>query len=246
MKRLIAILLCGVLCAGFFSGCTQNQTQQPEKQPENPSQTQTDSNNEQHTDDDLETLKEQIIITCEYDKEVQEGGKQRVIVKAENTTDKTFTGDVHVTFKAGTKIVGRDMMIIEDLTPGNTTWCNMYTEICIEDPVAEISFSKGYKFEEDGLGGESSGARIDEAMSAALKEYFDGNFFSTSWYPEIKKCEVFSQDGKYYAEITVGSPNDQQINTIGRTAVMSFKEVALEKVVVKNESGDILKTISQR
>lgn len=233
MRKLVAILFCLAAFIGLVSGCTQGTAEPVVEQKE----AQIDEKRE------LEALKEQILITCQYDKEVQNDGKQRVIVTAENTTDKTFTGDVHIMFKVGTKIVGRDMMIIENLTPGNTTWCNMYTEVCAEEPVAEIDFSKGYKFEENAP---SSNAVIDEAMSAALKEYFDGNFFSTSWYSEIKKCEVFSQDEKYYAEITVGNPSDQQLTTIGKSTVTNFKKVTLEKVVIKNEAGDSLKTFSQR
>lgn len=168
----------------------------------------------------------------------------QVIVTAENASKYNFTGDINVEFRnSSNKIVGYDMLIVEELTPGNSTYGRINVSET-ENLTFKYNFSKGCVFEEAAA---SSGGTINDKATSTLNDNMKGSFGGgnggtpTSWYGYIVKLEVFIEDNQNYAVATVNTSDNESIKRIGNTIYANYsKDLFLVNVLVKDESGNTL------
>lgn len=177
-------------------------------------------------------------------------GKTKMTVWVENTGEKIFTGDIHLYFYNGDhKKTGYDMIIVENLKPGQKTYCNIFTTPS-ESVEFKYDFSKLYKFEEDVT---ESGAELDDEKSKELSEMMEGSFggagnpeFATSWYKYIENLEIYSGDSGYYAVVTVSSDATYEAtDRIAHSVLANFDNPNLIKTIVNDTSGNQIKEISK-
>ena len=164
----------------------------------------------------------------------------QAIVFVKNTGTYTFTGDIHVYFyDSERKKVGYDMLIIKDLTAGNST----YVRIKLSKTTGlsiKYDFASGYKFTK---GTSSSGGVIDDTISKELITVMNENFGNaygnpTSWYKYIIKIEVYKATGYNYAVITVNTTDKESVDRIGNTVFGNYlKKYNLSRVTVLNNAG---------
>lgn len=81
--------------------------------------------NTQATAKELESVK----ITTEIQNMINENGKQKVTVHAQNNGDKIFDGSISVMSISKTgKVVDSDVMLVEKLAPGKSTYAITWLE----------------------------------------------------------------------------------------------------------------------
>lgn len=216
MKKLIITTFAVLITAALMAGCgAGSQTQVSTPTPSESAQVSTAVSPQksiQETESSKEDLLSKILVTYKADTLI-ENGKQRMIVYVENKSGKTFTGDIHVTFKNGAKkTLGYDMLIVEDLPTGQKTYTNIYITPS-NDIKMEIDFSSSYRFT---LPAASMGGTVDEALSEALTQDMSA-FSETTWYPRIQKIEVYDTGAEsYYAVVTVDAAAEQEaVDRIG-------------------------------
>lgn len=165
-------------------------------------------------------------------------------VDIKNTSDKVFTGDIHVYFfdKNG-KEVGYDMLMIEDLKAGNTGLCNVRVEATPDD--MDYSFSSEFKFTDDKIAEGKLNEELTTELATDLADSFGNEYFTAEWYPSIKSVEVFSTDDEInYIVATVSEGGDEIGNILFGNYVFGDKSDFV-KVIVKNEDGNTVFTKSK-
>jgi len=225
MEKAAILFFVLILSVVLLTGCARDTTQEATPQDE--------------------ALLEDIEVTFTADA-LMSDGKQRMIVYVENKSSKVFTGDIHVDFEESDgKAIGWDMIIVEELGIGQQTWANIFVTPSY-DITMTYRFARGYSFKEIDI---KAGGTADKVLSASLTQFMFENFggmgdpsFATSWYPSIKRMEVFASDDIYYAVATVSTTDQTSISRIGNTILVNFGDVELTKVVVKDESGKLLFT----
>ncbi len=147
-------------------------------------------------------------------------GYEKVIVENQGTY--IFTGDIHIRFyNSNNKIVGRDMMIVESLAPGNRTWANISVSELGELSL-KYEFADSYEFTVPQLADSSDSP--DEAWSAELTESMS-SFQTASWYSCIETINVYKGDEDRDATVIVlvnTNTTDEQANRIGNAVFGNF------------------------
>lgn len=250
IKKIISIILIVFLILLSVVGCKDNNSIQKNVQG-----TRTQQGDASNTSKDLKNDKvsqqativdeeflQQIELT--YGEDPPFNDRQIITVWAENKSNKIFTGDVHITFKDGqNKIIGSDMIIIEDLKPNSKTYAKLSVK---PSRIIEMSYSfaKGYSFVEDNIGKEGT---VDEALTESLTQYMYESFggfgrkeFAASWYEYLIELKVYRDDEVYYAIVIAGTKDEAIVERIAMTVLANFKEVELSKVIVKDKNDNIL------
>ena len=240
MKKYSVIVIV-LLLIMILGGCKDsNLTHIDNKEPETAPEIQQEVIAEPEKNEDEELLN-QIDVT--HDEATVLNDKQIVTVWVENKSDKIFTGDVHITFRDGSKIIGSDMIIVEELKPGNKTYTKVGADLSNSIDMS-YRFAREYSFADDDIGKDGT---YDEASSEALMQYMFESFggsgkkeFAASWYECISKLEIYKSEDVFYSIITVNTDDKTSIERIANTVLVNFKDVELLKTIVKNEDGDIL------
>jgi len=180
---------------------------------------------------------EDIKVTSEVDNTLNQA-----IVTVKNDSPYTFTGDIHVYFyDLNDKQVGYDMLIIENLKAGNSTYARINLSKT-PAPSFKYRFAQGYSFAEDAPASEGT---IDEALSAELADTIEKSFGTTSWYKNIDKIEVYTVAENNYAIIIVNSSDEDIVSRIGNTVFGNYSQkynqhFNLSRVIVQDSSGTVL------
>lgn len=247
MKKGIALTLAAVLVAAT-SGCSaQSGKQEPPSIPSEqissvissdvPSDIiSSEVSSDVQTKSEKEALLEKIIVKGEISSE-------KTVVTVENKTDKVFTGDIHVYLRDGKKSIYTDMVIVEDLKPGNQTYANLICDKANSDTTFDYEFSNSVEFSEDSTKNEE-GSKKDDSMTKALSENFELNFSATSWSKNVSEIAVFGTENNFYAEIVVDTDDNESIKNI--TNAILFLDIDgknLDKVIIKDKQG---KTLNQK
>lgn len=256
MKKLFVGIIAALLTVSLFGcGAEQNVSQSVSEESSKTESVNMPSENEGSSEpsnaessEPEEKNLESIKVTYEDGGTVD--GKTKMTVWVENTGEKIFTGDIHLYFYNGDhNKTGYDMIIVEDLKPGQKTYCNIFTTPS-ESVEFKYDFSKSYKFEEDVT---ESGAELDDEKSKELSEMMEGSFggagnpeFATSWYKYIENLEIYSGNSGYYAVVTVSAdPTDEAVDRIANSVLANFDNPNLIKTIVNDTSGNQIKEISK-
>jgi hypothetical protein len=182
-----------------------------------------------------------ISVTYDEDTLTDENGKQRMIIRFENKTDKIFSGDISATFYGSSDILGWDVFTVKDFKPGENGNGNVY--ITPSDKKRFAYDITNYKFSEDKA---SSGGKIDKSKSDELSKYMYESFggsgdkeLSADWYWYIKKIEVFTDGETSYAVTTISTEDEADAKSIGNAILSNANEQGFEiaEIVVKDQSG---------
>lgn len=185
------------------------------------------------TDGENKELLDKLAISADFDIPID--GEQRVIVHVTNNSDKTFTGNIHVNIEdsAGKNLVS-DMVIVESLKPGQSTFANVFSEPN-GNPVFSYEISKDFLFDDAGIA-DGVGAK-DDALSKEIFDDFMLSFGGTTWGPDITDISIFSDGASYWAEVTISSiENSENIQNI-TFANLKVGDSRVSKVIVKDSTG---------
>ncbi|GEM_PF-3728517 len=199
---------------------------------------------------DKEQLKN-ISVTYTADDLYDDAGKQRMLVVVENKGDKTFSGNVMVTFWGDGQSLGSDLFPVKELKPGSKGQGEIY--IIPSSKFQFIYDISGYSFVENTI---NSDGKEDENKSKILTQNMYEGFggsgnkeFATSWYPYIKKLAVYENNDNYYVVVTVSSSEKEITDKIGNAVFgnTAFGDgvdgTKMNEVIVKDQTG---KTLFQR
>jgi len=171
-------------------------------------------------------------IEVTFDKDIIDGNDMRLKVYVKNTSDKVFTGDIHVFFymSDGKTRLGQDMLIVEDLSPGCESWSNVTIKEYNGTPKLELEYSN-IVFEEV----EETTAEMELTATEKTANSVRLNFDITSWYVDIKSIEVY-EDGTCI--VVSASHND---NSVIASSVWSCgHDYGVKTVQVIDEKGKVL------
>ncbi|MBQ9949214.1 MAG: hypothetical protein IJO93_00655 [Clostridia bacterium] len=192
------------------------------------------NDNKQETEQRFDTL-DGITVTAEPDPAVK-----RYIIKVENKTDKALNAYLHLYIKDGSRTVASDTMIIEELKPGNSTWCNLNTD----------DVNSSYKFEYSFTQVEWSEIKeevkqLDSSKSKELTDWMYENFggmgnpqFAASWYSDIQKIEAYKVEGGYSVVVTLKSSTNATV--ICNSIAANKKKDGVKTVEAVDSNGNSL------
>lgn len=195
---------------------------------------------EEKIDNKDKKLLEKILITYKVDSIADD--KQIMQVSIKNTTDKTFTGDIHIYFedKEG-KEIGYDMAIVESLKAGNTTICNIKAKVIKEEDVKiDYNFSDKFSFTDDNITEGTLNKELSNKISKSMKESFGNEHFTADWYPSITNIEVYETDNEKYIVATVTDDGEKIGNILFGN--FAYGEDKISKIIIKDKEDNVLFT----
>ncbi|MBQ3560091.1 MAG: hypothetical protein IJA07_11300 [Agathobacter sp.] len=175
-------------------------------------------------------------IEVSFTKDRIDGDDLHLKVYIKNISEMKFSGDIHVFFytKEGNERLGSDLIIVDELLPGQHSWTNVVIDKYMGTPELELEFTNPIF-----TSIEEHSAEINNDVTEKTKNSFRLNFEGVSWYEDVMDIVVY-KDGTCVVTIKLNAKEDGQFYA---NAIWSCSNVhGVERVRVVDDNGN-LKTV---
>jgi len=157
-----------------------------------------------------------------------------ITVFTKNNSDETFIGDIYVALYSadGKRLLGSDVIIIDELLPGRESWAKIVVDAYLGIPRMEIDFWN-VTFRPI----EKITAEIDDEATKATKDSYYWGFYDVSWYKDITDIVVYT-DGNCVVTVKSSTKNEGQF--YAATIWGCGNEHGVKSVQVINPEGTVL------
>ena len=164
-------------------------------------------------------------------KDYIDGNNMYLKVYVKNNSSAMFKGDVHVFFYSadGKKRLGSDMIIIDKLMPGQTSWAKVKIDKYLGTPKIETEFTNPQFIDVSPIS-----AEVDTELSKKTSNSVRLNFDIASWYKNIESIEVYTD-----RTCVVKSNSTKDNSTIASAVWSCGKDHGVKSVQVVDTEGNI-------
>lgn len=168
---------------------------------------------------------------------IKEGKKELVKVYVNNRSSRKFSGNVYIAFYStvGSKSLGSDTLIVDELLPGGQTWANVYIKEYDGTIKSAVNIYDA-AFEDITVGFDDYDVKRTEEILTEYKESFGASYGypATEWFENVKDLKAYD-DGSVVITLEPSTDNDVLI-----CSAILFLDDSIKSVTAIDKTGKVL------